>query len=94
MSIVVDVPGVTGVRLNVLADYLAFVALARPALTVGRGNAPSILTLFPVRDDGPAGLSDWDRAYLTALSASPPDRSAKVQQGRIIAATAKAMEGR
>lgn len=67
--IVVDIVQVSGLQYGQLADYIAMVALAQLDLDV-QLNAPSILQLFashPAELQKPAGLTNWDAAYLKAL---------------------------
>jgi hypothetical protein len=46
------------------------------------GDAPTILKLFDAAPEGaPAGLSDWDQAFLKSLYATDP--SSKLQRSQI-----------
>jgi hypothetical protein len=68
--IVVDAKGAAGVSYQALCDYISMVALAQINPDVDVTSLPSILTLFHDRDAGrplPAGLTEWDKAYLKAL---------------------------
>ncbi len=66
--IVVDLKRCEGFSWGALADYIAMAALTNVDLHTDFGDMPSILALFgaPV-DKREAGLTDWDRVYLSAL---------------------------
>jgi hypothetical protein len=65
--IIVDVDRLGGASLVQLADYLALVALAQVDAEAETAPYPTILNLFADPASAPAGLTDWDRSYLTAL---------------------------
>jgi hypothetical protein len=65
--IIVDVDRLGGANLVQLADYLALVALAQVDAEADTLAFPTILNLFADPASAPAGLTDWDRSYLTAL---------------------------
>jgi len=65
--IIVDVDRLGGANLVQLADYLALVALAQVDAEAETSAYPTILNLFADPASAPAGLTDWDRSYLTAL---------------------------
>jgi hypothetical protein len=65
--IIVDVDRLGGANLVQLADYLALVALAQVDAEADTALYPTILNLFADPTSAPAGLTDWDRSYLTAL---------------------------
>ena len=65
--IIVDVDRLGGANLVQLADYLALVALAQVDAEADTAPYPTILNLFADPGSAPAGLTDWDRSYLTAL---------------------------
>ncbi len=65
--IIVDVERLGGANLVQLADYLALVALAQVDAEADTSTYPTILNLFADPASAPAGLTDWDRSYLTAL---------------------------
>jgi len=65
--IIVDVERLGGANLVQLADYLALVALAQVDAEADTAPYPTILNLFADPASAPAGLTDWDRSYLTAL---------------------------
>lgn len=82
-TVLIDVPASTGYRLNDVADYVGFVLLARVGMTAKLADADSILSLFTRAPEQARGLSDWDRAYLSALYRTPVDRDADKQRGLI-----------
>ncbi|MFN7620469.1 MAG: hypothetical protein ACK5RN_10165 [bacterium] len=65
--IIVDVDRLAGASLAQLADYLALVALAQVDAEADTAPYPTILNLFADPASAPAGLTGWDRSYLTAL---------------------------
>lgn len=65
--IIVDVERLGGADLLQLGDYLALVALAQVDAEADTSPFPTILNLFADPTSAPAGLTDWDRSYLTAL---------------------------
>jgi hypothetical protein len=65
--IIVDVERLAGANVVQLADYLALVALAQVDAEADTSAFPTILNLFEDPASAPAGLTDWDRSYLTAL---------------------------
>jgi len=65
--IIVDVDRLAGASLVQLADYLALVALAQIDAEADTAPYPTILNLFADPASAPAGLTEWDRSYLTAL---------------------------
>lgn len=88
--VLVDVPRTTGHSLDAVADYAAFVILARVRSTPPTGSAASILSLFAADpDQRPASLTDADRAYLAGLYAAPADRPATIQRRAIAGAVAR-----
>jgi hypothetical protein len=71
-----------GLTLGQFADYLAMVGLAEIKPGAHLADVPTILKLF----DGPpkaapAGMTDWDRAFLKSLYAT--DQASKQQRGEI-----------
>lgn len=78
MMVLVDAKAATGMTMGQLAEYVAMVVLARPPMSVTFEAHPSILNLAAYSPPGPSPLhlSEWDRAYLTALYSAPADRSA------------------
>jgi hypothetical protein len=65
---VVDVNRIAGVSVGQLADYIAMSSLAEVRTDLPPGGPPSILRLFDGDPSAaPAGLTEWDRAYLSGL---------------------------
>ncbi len=64
--VIIDVDRLGGANLVQLADYVAFVALAQIDVDADIGGYRTILNLFGDPASAPAGLTDWDRTYLTA----------------------------
>jgi len=66
--VIVDGAKTNSAGLAPLTDYIAMVGLADLDLGADVGSAPTILRLFNAPADArPAGLTAWDRAFLTAL---------------------------
>lgn len=82
--ILIDAQRLSGVTMNQLADYIAFVTLASPDIAEDFAGSDSIMALFAPGDGArPAGLTRQDRAFLHALYATPSAREARVQQRAI-----------
>ncbi len=79
---IVDLPLATGKSLDALSDYVAMVMLVPSRLPPAVPAAGSILALF---GDGtpPAGLTNWDRAFLAALYRIQMNRTAIRQRGQL-----------
>lgn len=82
-TIIVDTRQIGGITYGQLADYLSFVALAQINPHVVPQNVDSIVTAFAKRGSGPAGLTAFDKAYLTGLYRSPAAMVGAVQKGVI-----------
>jgi len=68
--VVVDERRIPGLRLDVLTDYAAMLALTQPASLDGCNALPSVIDLFSracADHPEPIGLTETDRAYLKAL---------------------------
>jgi hypothetical protein len=66
--VIADQARLHGVTLGQFADYVAMVGLAKITRDARLGDAPSILKLFSgAPEAAPAGMSDWDQAYLKSL---------------------------
>ncbi|MFA4893818.1 hypothetical protein [Brevundimonas sp.] len=65
--VILDVDRLGGATLVQLADYVALVALAQIDWKAEATDYRTILNLFEDPTTAPAGLTDWDRAYLKAL---------------------------
>ncbi len=83
--IIVDVDRLGGANLVQLADYLALVALAQVDSEADTSAFPTILNLFDDPASAPAGLTDWDRSYLTALYEHDQFRINRNSQVRAVA---------
>jgi hypothetical protein len=71
--VVADTNNLNGKDLGVLTDYIALVALSRPASLDGCATDPSVLDVLapkPCGRDVPKGLTPADAAAITALYAS------------------------
>lgn len=83
--IIVDVDRLEDATLAQLGDYLAMVAFAQIDPEGDTMDYPTILNLFD-GDRGVPGLTEWDRAFLTAMYDAVPDRRLNgVGQGRHLA---------
>lgn len=88
--VLVDVPRSTGYRLDAIADYAAFVILARARPAIPRVGTPTILRLFAdSAEDRPTGLTPADTRYLSSLYAIAPDRAARSQAALIARTVAR-----
>jgi hypothetical protein len=85
--IIIDANAVSGAPFPALVDYVAMVSLAQIDPKADVSGTESILTLFADKRDGrplPAGLTEWDQAYLEGLYGSPRfARSTRRQEGAI-----------
>jgi hypothetical protein len=69
--VIADQARLHGVTLGQFADYVAMVGLAKITRDARVGDAPTILKLFTgAPQAAPAGMSDWDEAYLKSLYAT------------------------
>jgi hypothetical protein len=69
--VIVDQARLQAVSRGQFADYVAMVGLADIKPGVHLGDAPTILKLFDgAPQAAPAGLSDWDQAFLKSLYAT------------------------
>lgn len=92
--IIVDVDRMAGVEIGALADYLAMIALAQIDPAVDPGPYDSILSLFSPERTPPAGLTDWDRAYLVGLySAEQTAENPRVRLGAVATGMARIVRG-
>jgi hypothetical protein len=66
--VIVDATLLEGATRGQIADYIAMVALAEIKTGARPAAAPTILNLFNAGPQhAPAGMSDWDQAYLKSL---------------------------
>lgn len=80
--IIVDAAGLHDIIWSQLADYLALVALATPAMDADYDES-TVLSIFRMRDRGgrgPAHLTGRDRAFLRALYTTQAATSAQRQR--------------
>lgn len=84
--IVVDAGKARGVSYQQLSDYVAMAALAQLDADADTRGAPTILNLFQAdATSRPAGLTDWDRAYLRGLYGARADApDLRSQRSRIL----------
>jgi hypothetical protein len=72
--LIADRTKLQAVSLGQLADYIAMVGLAEIVPDAHLGDARTILKLFDAGPQvAPAGLSDWDQAFLKALYSTLPE---------------------
>lgn len=85
--IIVDASRAAGVQFDALADYVAMVALAQLDPDADTSEFPTVLNLFRDFEAGtepPAGMTDWDMAYLDGLyGATRAARNTQQQQNDI-----------
>jgi hypothetical protein len=88
--VVVDTTYPKPVKLRQLVDFAALVGLADIALDASLGDTPSILRTFDhPAEDQPAGLTNWDEAFLSALYHS--EQTSVTQRSLIAVKMAHAM---
>ncbi len=75
--VIIDASQLQGVTLGQLADYAALVGLAEIKPADSLADAPTILQLFNGTTAAPAGMTDWDRAFLRSLYSTPPHKPAQ-----------------
>jgi hypothetical protein len=80
--VIVDERRLQGVTRGQLADYVAMVGFGKLKPGARLADAPTILKLFDTAPQAaPAGLTDWDQAFLKNLYAT--DQRSKQQRGEI-----------
>jgi hypothetical protein len=80
--VVVDETRLKGVMRGQLADYVAMVALADLKPGAKLSNIPTILKLFDgAPQAAPAGMTDWDQAFLNSLYAT--EQKSTLQRSQI-----------
>jgi hypothetical protein len=92
--VVIDVNKATGFSLDSVASYAAMVSFAQIKGYQDFAGFPSILALFSPDQDkatAPAGLTDWDKAYLRGLYRVPPNRDVTIQRTRLAGEMMRAM---
>ena len=81
--VIVDSTRLQGIQLGQISDYIAMAGLVDLDLDTDFSDAPSILRLFSAPPDKrPEGLTDWDRAFLSALYQT--DQGNPLQRGQIV----------
>lgn len=86
--IIVDATRAQGFQFAALSDYVAMVALAQLDPSADTSQFPSVLNLFTDQAAGrdvPAGMTDWDVAYLGGLYDARRNAASTRQQRRDIA---------
>lgn len=81
--LLVDESKLAGIKWPQLGDYLAMTILSQPKIDADYGGDDSVLSIFAARDagkHGPAGLTEQDKSFLTALYRS--DAAGFVDQQR------------
>jgi hypothetical protein len=80
--VIVDQARLRGLTSGQLADYVTMVGLADLKPDAKLGDSPTILRLFDgAPGQAPAGMSDWDRAFLKSLYAT--EQKSKLQRSQI-----------
>lgn len=83
--VIADQKRMHGVTLGQFADYVAMIAFAQLEPGAQLGDAPTVLKLFDgAPQSAPAGLTDWDRAFLKALYTTA--QNTKLQRSQIAGA--------
>jgi len=77
--IIIDMSRTGGAPLGAVADYVALASLTQLDPFADMSGENTILNLFE-EDHAVDSLTDWDRAYLTALYSSLTDRATERQQ--------------
>lgn len=82
--VIVDMSRTDGVPLGVLADYVSMASLAQIDPAADLTGQDKMMNLFEDSQQN-GGLTRWDKDYLAALYAAPPDRlGARQQEGAVI----------
>jgi hypothetical protein len=80
--VVVDQRRLQGISRGQLADYVGMVGLAKLKPGARLGDTQTILKLFdPAPGAAPAGLTDWDQAFLKSLCTT--EQASRLQRGQI-----------
>jgi hypothetical protein len=80
--VIADQKRLQGVTRGQFADYVAMVSLSRLKPGPSLGDAPTILKLFDgAPQAAPAGMTDWDRAFLKSLYST--EQKSKLQRSQI-----------
>lgn len=81
--IILDMSRMEGVQFGALSDYVAMVTLTQVDPNLDVSGTDSILNLFDGGYDN-AGLSSWDRDFLSAMYSIPDNRATARQQTRML----------
>jgi len=87
--ILIDRDAIGGMTLGQLADYTAYRSLTRTLPQTPETRADSILSLFDGGATRPAGLTEFDKAYLHGLYDGLPNLPAPARIARIEAVTGR-----
>ena len=87
--ILIDHDAVSGMTIGQLADYAAYRSLTRTLPQTPETRADSILSLFDGGTRRPAGLTEFDRVYLSELYDGLPNLPAPARLAQIEAATGR-----
>ncbi len=77
--VVVDAEQTAGLGIGAISDYVALVSLAQISPEADVSGYSSILNLFDARGDGPAALTDWDKAFLSGLYRARPNAISQIR---------------
>jgi hypothetical protein len=81
--IVIDIEKATGYPLESVAAYAAMISMAQIKPTTYFNQQNSILSLFESEttiSEAPRDLTKWDRAFISALYETPPNRPGYIQK--------------
>ncbi len=88
--VISDQTRLRGLTIGQFADYVAMVGLAELKPGARLDDAPTILKLFDgAPQAAPAGMTDWDEAFLRSLYAT--NQRSKLQRGQIARAMVRAI---
>ena len=87
--ILIDRDAISGMTVGQLADYAAYRSLTRTLPQTPETRADSILALFEGGAPRPAGLTEFDRVYLTELYDGVPNLPAPARLAQLEAATGR-----
>ena len=87
--VLVDRGAIRGMTLDQLADYASFRALTRTLPQTPDTRADSIVSLFDGASTRPAGLTEFDRAYLAQLYTGIPNIPAPARLAELEKATGR-----
>lgn len=82
--VIIDIDQIGSVNTTQLADYVSMISLAQIDAGADTTGFDTVLNLFSGSD--PAGLTDWDRSYLSALYAPRAQRASVLAQADAVAA--------